>query len=121
MFNRAPPTPQGSGSSDGVLDPLAGVFQQALSLKFFHDGSGRSSACPEVFSFFLNAPSTHSPFYRIKTCRSFTGSAEAAVFLPTPSVNRYSLYRLIKAYLDGQRSFCPPNYVLITGGAPWNL
>ena len=38
------PPPQDSGSSDGVLGSLAGVFQQALSLKFFHDGSGHHDA-----------------------------------------------------------------------------
>ena len=40
----ATPPAQGSGSSDGVLDPLVGVFQQALSLKFFHVGSGHHDA-----------------------------------------------------------------------------
>lgn len=36
--------PSGIRPSEGVLDPSTGVFQQALSLKFFHDGSGHHDA-----------------------------------------------------------------------------
>jgi hypothetical protein len=44
MLKQPPPPPQGSGATDGALDPLAGVFQQALSIKSFHVGSGHQDA-----------------------------------------------------------------------------
>ena len=44
MLKQPSPPEQGSESTDGVLDPLAGVFQQALSLKFFRIGSGHHDA-----------------------------------------------------------------------------
>jgi len=71
----APPRAQDSGSSDGVLDRLAGVFQQTLSLKFFHVGSGHHDAYSGAASLQRNVAGEHAA----DSSRNFSSNVEQPI------------------------------------------
>jgi len=84
----APPPAQDSGSSDGVLDPLAGVFQQAISLKFSHVGSGHHDADTCTPSLPPNVEGEHAA----DNSRNFSSNVEqpkVAILLATYQGQKY--------------------------------
>jgi glycosyltransferase involved in cell wall biosynthesis len=88
MLKQPPPPEQGSGSSDGVLDPLVGVFQQALSLKFFHVGSGHHDADTCTPSLPPNVEGEHAG----GSSRNFSSNVEhpkVAILLATYQGQKY--------------------------------
>ena len=82
------PLEQGSRSSDGDLDPLAGVFKLGLSLKVFHVGSGQHDVDSDIASLSRNVGDEHAAD-SFRKFRPDVGRPKVAILLATYQGHKY--------------------------------